>query len=260
LKEPTLPFSKHREAVPTADPVPPLKSGDTFKVVIPVFPGVTHLDFAGPMEVLTRVRGVSVELAWKDTAPVACAALTPPAFRVLPTIAFADVGVVDLLCVPGGPGHVDMLGDPQLLAFLRRTAATARYVTAVCTGSLLLGAAGLLRGYRATTHWASMSHLAAFGALPTESRVVVDRNRITGGGVSAGIDFALQVVRELWGERPAQRVQLSIEYDPQPPTNAGTPRTAPPDVVDELRALMLGYSERQRAAVDAARLRLDAGG
>lgn len=246
--------------MPTADPVPPLKSGDTFKVVIPVFPGVTHLDFAGPMEVLTRVRGVSVELAWKDTAPVACAALTPPAFRVLPTIAFADVGVVDLLCVPGGPGHVDMLGDPQLLAFLRRTAATARYVTAVCTGSLLLGAAGLLRGYRATTHWASMSHLAAFGALPTESRVVVDRNRITGGGVSAGIDFALQVVRELWGERPAQRVQLSIEYDPQPPTNAGTPRTAPPDVVDELRALMLGYSERQRAAVDAARLRLDAGG
>jgi cyclohexyl-isocyanide hydratase len=242
-----------------ADPASPLKSGDPFKVVIPVFPGVTHLDFAGPLEVLTRVRGVSVELAWKDTAPVACSALTPPAFRVLPTIAFADVGAVDLLCVPGGPGHVDLLGDPELLAFLRRTAATARYVTAVCTGSLLLGAAGLLRGYRATTHWASLSHLAAFGAVPTESRVVVDRNRITGGGVSAGIDFALQVIRDLWGERTAQRVQLSIEYDPQPPVQAGTPRTAPSDIVDELRAMMQGYADRQRAAVDAARQRLDAG-
>jgi cyclohexyl-isocyanide hydratase len=161
--------------------------------------------------------------------------------------------------VPGGPGHVDLLGDPELLAFLRRTAAKARYVTAVCTGSLLLGAAGLLRGYRATTHWASMPHLAAFGALPTESRVVVDRNRITGGGVSAGIDFALQVIHELWGERAAQRVQLSIEYDPQPPTHAGTPRTAPPEVVDELRVLMQGYADRQRAAVEAARQRLAAG-
>ena len=240
-------------------PLPLLQSGDPFRVVIPVFPGVTHLDFAGPLEVFTRVRGVSVELAWKDTSPVSCSALTPPAFRVLPTIAFADVGAVDLLCVPGGPGQVDMLGDLELLAFLRRTAATARYVTAVCTGSLLLGAAGLLRGYRATTHWASMSHLAAFGAMPIESRVVVDRNRITGGGVSAGIDFALRVIRELWGERMAQRVQLSIEYDPQPPTHAGTPRTAPPDLVDELLTLMKSHADRQRAAVEAARLRLDAG-
>ena len=230
----------------------PLNPGDPFKVVMLVYPGVTQLDLTGPAEVFGRVRGVSVDLAWKNTQPVAAAAMTPPALHLVPSVAFAAVGHVDLLCVPGGPGHLDVLADDEVLDFLRRTAANARYVTSVCTGSILLGAAGLLEGYRAATHWNSMQFLERCGAIAVEQRVVIDRNRITGGGVTAGIDFGLYVIREIWGQRSAEIAQLTMEYEPQPPTNSGSPRTASPELVARARAVMADYTTRQGAAIDAA--------
>lgn len=233
-----------------------LEPGQPFTVAMLLFPGVTQLDLTGPLEVFGRVRGVSVQLVAKSRDPVSVASMTPPAMQILPSACFDDIATADLLCVPGGPGHIDLLNDAETLAFLRRVAAGARYVTSVCTGSLLLGAAGLLRGYRATTHWNSMHCLAALGAVPVEERVVFDRNRITGGGVTSGIDFALQVIREVWGDRPAQLAELTLEYDPSPPMGAGSPRMAPPDLVEQVRSVMRRVSERQAAAVEIARARL----
>ncbi|HRX89377.1 MAG TPA: DJ-1/PfpI family protein [Steroidobacteraceae bacterium] len=229
-----------------------LESGESFKVVMLLYPGVTQLDLTGPAEVFGRVRGVSVDLAWKNTEPVTAAAITPPGMRFVPSVSFAEVERADLLCVPGGPGHLEMLADDEVLGFLRRIATTARYITSVCTGSLLLGAAGLLEGYRAATHWNSMQFLDRFGAIPVEQRVVIDRNRITGGGVTAGIDFGLHVIRELWGLRSAEMAQLTIEYDPQPPTTSGSPRTASPELVARAQQVMAAYTTRQRAFIDAA--------
>ena len=234
-----------------------LEPGHPFTVAMLLFPGVTQLDLTGPLEVFGRVRGVSVQLVAKSRDPVSVASMTPPAMQILPSACFDDIVTADLLCVPGGPGHIDLLNDLETLAFLRRVAAGARYVTSVCTGSLLLGAAGLLRGYRATTHWNSMHCLAALGAVPVEERVVFDRNRITGGGVTSGIDFALQVIREVWGDRPAQLAELTLEYDPSPPMGAGSPRTAPADLVEQVRSVMKPVSVRQAAAIEIARARLE---
>ncbi len=233
-----------------------LEPGHPFTVAMLLFPGVTQLDLTGPLEVFGRVRGVSVQLVAKSRDPVSVATMTPPAMQILPSACFDDIATADLLCVPGGPGHIDLLNDAETLAFLRRVAGGARYVTSVCTGSLLLGAAGLLRGYRATTHWNSMHCLAALGAVPVEERVVFDRNRITTGGVTSGIDFALQLIREVWGDRPAQLAELTLEYDPSPPMGAGSPRTAPPDLVEQVRSVMKPVSERQAAAIEVARVRL----
>ena len=152
-----------------------LEPGQPFTVAMLLFPGVTQLDLTGPLEVFGRVRGVSVQLVAKSRDPVSVASMTPPAMQILPSACFDDITTADLLCVPGGPGHIELLNDAETLTFLRRMAAGARYVTSVCTGSLLLGAAGLLRGYRATTHWNSMHCLAALGAVPVEERVVFDR-------------------------------------------------------------------------------------
>jgi cyclohexyl-isocyanide hydratase len=233
-----------------------LEPGQPFTVAMLLFPGVTQLDLTGPLEVFGRVRGVSVQLVAKSRDPVSVASLSPPAMQILPSACFDDIATADPLCVPGGPGHIDLLNDVETLAFLCRVAGGARYVTSVCTGSLLLGAAGLLRGYRATTHWNSMHCLAALGAIPVEERVVFDRNRITGGGVTSGIDFALQVIREVWGDRAAQLAELTLEYDPSPPMGAGSPRTAPPDLVEQVRSVMKPVSERQAAAIEIARARL----
>ena len=234
-----------------------LEPGQPFTVAMLLFPGVTQLDLTAPLEVFDRVRGVSVQLVAKSRDPVSVAALTPPAMQILPSACFDDIATADLLCVPGGPGVIDLLNNAETLAFLRRVAAGARYVTSVCTGSLLLGAAGLLHGYRATTHWNSMHCLAPLGAVPVEQRVVFDRNRITGGGVTSGIDFALQVIRELWGERSAQVAELTMEYDPSPPMGAGSPRTAPPDLVEHVRTILRPVSDRQAVAIEMARARLE---
>jgi cyclohexyl-isocyanide hydratase len=192
---------------------------DTLHIGFLLFPRVTQLDLTGPAQVLSRVPNARVHLVWKTTEPVP----TDVGFSLLPTTSFADCPPLAVLCVPGGFGIADQLEDEETLAFLRRQAAQARYVTSVCNGSLVLGAAGLLRGYRSACHWMWRHHLASFGATPVAERVVKDRNRISGGGVTAGIDFGLSLASELAGEEVARMLQLAFEYDPRPPFDCGTP-------------------------------------
>jgi cyclohexyl-isocyanide hydratase len=165
----------------------------------------------------------------------------------MPTITFADCPQLDVICVPGGAGTDDMVVDEEVLDFLRAQAKAARYVTSVCTGSLVLGAAGLLRGYKATTHWAAMEYLAPYGAEPVKTRVCVDRNRASGGGVTAGIDFALTLVSHLADRATAEMIQLRLEYNPAPPFSSGSPDTAPPDVIARLRQANPSGQERRKA-------------
>ena len=187
-----------------------------------VFPNVTQLDLTGPAQVLSRLGNARVDLVWKETGPVA----TDSGFPLHPTKTFEEASHADILCVPGGFGTVDVIQDAAALDWVRKVGAGADWVTSVCTGALVLGAAGLLEGYRATTHWASMEQLGFFGAVPTKDRVVIDRNRVTGGGVTSGIDFGLRLIEQIRGEAYAKFVQLSIEYDPQPPFDAGSPDKA----------------------------------
>ena len=195
-----------------------------------VFPNMTQLDLTGPYEILARMPGSETRLIWKTMEPVR----TEHGLTLLPQATFADCGPLDLVMVPGGYGMNPLLEDLEVLDFLRRTAKTARYLVGICTGSLVLGAAGLLRGKRAGTHWMSRDLLAAFGAIPVAERVVVDRNIFTGGGVTAGIDVALQVVAEIVGREAAEEIQLAVEYDPRPAFTAGSPETAPPALVDRV--------------------------
>src|SRR5438876_8254807 len=200
---------------------------EPLQIGLVIFPKVTQLDLTGPVQVFSSVPGAKVHLIWKRIEPVA----SDSVLTLTPTITFADCPQLDVICVPGGFGTDEMVNDEEVLDFLRRQAAGAKYITSVCTGSLVLGAAGLLRGYRATTHWTAMDHLAPFGALPAKTRVCVDRNRITGGGVTAGIDFALTLVSIMVDRRTAEAIQLRLEYNPAPPFNAGSPETAPAEVL-----------------------------
>jgi len=225
---------------------------DVVQIGFLVFPKVTQLDLTGPLQVLSRLPRAKIHLVWKRIEPVP----SDTVLTLLPTTTYADCPQLDVICVPGGSGADDMLGDDETLAFLRKQAPHARYVTAVCTGSLVLGAAGLLEGYRAATHWSAMQHLARFGAEATRVRVCTDRNRITGGGVTAGIDFALTLAAALTDTATAQMIQLGIEYDPAPPFAAGSPDTAPPEIVARITAALAPSSERRRAAVDKAASRL----
>src|ERR1700748_3391874 len=197
-----------------------------------IFPKVTQLDFTGPLQVFSSLPGAKVHLIWKRIEPVT----SDSVLTLTPTTTFADCPQLDVICVPGGAGVNDMVNDEEMLDFLRRQATAAQYVTSVCTGSLVLGAAGLLRGYRAATHWTAMEYLSAFGATPTNTRVCVDRNRITGGGVTAGIGFALTRVSILVDRAAAESIQLRLEYNPAPPFNAGSPDTAPPEVLAPIQA------------------------
>ena len=192
-----------------------------------LFPKLTQLDLTGPLQVFSSLPGAKVHLIWKRIEPVP----SDSVLMLLPTVTFADCPQLDVICVPGGIGTDDLVNDQETLDFLRVQAAGAKYITSVCTGSLVLGAAGLLEGYRAATHWAAMDYLPLFGATPTKTRVCVDHNRITGGGVTAGIDFALTLVSILADQQMAQAIQLRLEYDPAPPFNAGSPDTAPPEVL-----------------------------
>jgi cyclohexyl-isocyanide hydratase len=195
-----------------------------------VFPGITQLDLTGPAEVLFRLPGARIDLLWKTTEPVRSSS----GLLLTPTACFQDCDALDILCVPGGFGIEDLLDDREVLEFLVRVSANARYVTSVCTGSLLLGAAGLLRGKRATTHWAWLDQLEKFGATPSEERVVIDGNVVTGGGVTAGIDFALTLLAEIAGRDFAEEVQLALQYDPRPPFTGGTPRRARPEILERV--------------------------
>ncbi|MGB3626912.1 MAG: DJ-1/PfpI family protein, partial [Henriciella sp.] len=188
----------------------------------------------GPAQVLSRLGNVTLDLVWKTREPVA----TDSGFALLPTKTFDEAAYADILCVPGGFGTVDVMQDAAALDWVRRIGASADWVTSVCTGALVLGAAGLLKGYEATTHWASHEQLAFFGATPVKQRVVLDRNRLTGGGVTSGIDFALALAARIRGEAHAKFIQLSIEYDPHPPFDSGTPDTADAETLERYWALV----------------------
>ena len=226
-----------------------------FQIGLLLFPDLTQLDLTGPYEVFTKFPDTDVHLLWKTLDPVGAGG----GMRLLPTATFADSPRLDLICVPGGAGMNSLLEDEETLGFLRRQAEAARYVTSVCTGSLVLGAAGLLRGRRATSHWMSLPMLAAFGCEPVSERVVVDGNVITGGGVTAGIDFALTIAGELFGEETARRIQLAIEYDPRPPYDAGAPARADAALVATVRGAAAARQAEREAAVDRAAARLAAG-
>ncbi|HEX3939672.1 MAG TPA: DJ-1/PfpI family protein [Xanthobacteraceae bacterium] len=196
-----------------------------------IFPDMTQLDFTGPYEVFARLPDTTVHIVAKASGPVR----TDRGLVLVPTVTCAACPPLDVIVVPGGPGQQALMDDQEVLGFLRTQAQTARYVTSVCTGALVLGAAGLLTGHRATTHWLSLPLLEMFDAVPVDERVVIDRNRVTGGGVTAGIDFGLRLAAELRGEAIAQQIQLQMEYCPAPPFDAGSPATAPKDIVDKAR-------------------------
>jgi cyclohexyl-isocyanide hydratase len=217
-----------------------------------VFPKVTQLDLTGPLQVFSSVPGAKLHLIWKRIEPVA----SDSVMVLTPTTTFADCPQLDVICVPGGAGSDDLLNDEEVLAFLRVQAEAAKFVTSVCTGSLVLGAAGLLKGYRAATHWTAMDALPAFGATPTKTRVCVDRNRITGGGVTAGIDFALTLVAMLVDRPTAEAIQLRLEYNPAPPFTSGSPDTAPPEIVARLKERIAPNQARRSEAVARAADRL----
>jgi cyclohexyl-isocyanide hydratase len=219
-----------------------------------IFPRVTQLDLTGPVQVFSSIANAKVHLIWKRIEPVP----SDSVLTLTPTVTFADCPQLDVICVPGGAGTDDMVNDEEMLEFLRSQAKGAKYITSVCTGSLVLGAAGLLQGYRATTHWTAMDHLAPFGAVPTKTRVCVDRNRVTGGGVTAGIDFALTLISIMVDRPTAEAVQLRLEYNPAPPFNSGSPDTAPPEILARIKARIAPFAQRREEAVQRAAARLAA--
>ena len=210
-----------------------------------LFPRLTQLDMTGPFEVLARLPGATLRTVWKTAGPVRA----DTGLTLLADTGFADCPQLDLLCIPGGPGVAALMEDAEVLGFLRRQAPGLRYLTSVCTGSLVLGAAGLLRGKRATTHWASHDFLGAFGAVPEAARVVRDGTLFTGGGVTAGIDFALTIAAEIAGEEVAQAIQLQIEYAPAPPFAAGSPASAPAPVLAAARSRGAAMRREREALV-----------
>jgi cyclohexyl-isocyanide hydratase len=218
----------------------------TFEIGILVFPGVQQLDLTGPYEVFASLPGAKVHMIWKDRAPIQSAT----GLVLGPTMTFGECPVLDVLCVPGGGGVNALLQDTETLDFLRAQAARARYVTSVCTGSLVLGAAGLLKGRKATTHWLSHDFLDKFGAIPVKARVVRDGNLITAGGVTAGIDFGLTVGAELVGKDQAQAIQLALEYAPQPPFHAGTPEEAPAAITATVKERLAATRKAREAIID----------
>jgi transcriptional regulator GlxA family with amidase domain len=209
------------------------------EIAMLLYPGLTLLDLIGPQTVFSWFS--NIHLVWKTTEPIR----SDTGIEIRPTATFSTCPRdLDVLFAPGGFGQQKLLGDAEVLAFLADRGSRARYITSVCSGSLLLGAAGLLNGYRATSHWAARAGLAAFGAVPTDARVVVDHNRITGGGVTAGIDFGLVLLAKLRGEHAAKLTQLAMEYDPQPPFQSGTPKTADPAIVHEAMSVMASEMEK----------------
>ncbi|AYD04508.1 DJ-1/PfpI family protein [Neorhizobium sp. NCHU2750] len=213
------------------------------------FPGVQQLDLTGPYEAFASASDTQVDLVWKTTEPVR----SSTGLWLTPDVSFAEAPDFDVICVPGGGGVNPLLTDAETLDFVRSQAETARFVTSVCTGSLVLGQAGLLAGKRAATHWNAMDLLAAFGAIPTEERVVRDGKLITAGGVTSGIDFGLSVIAELMGKDEAETIQLSLEYAPAPPFDAGLPCRARPEIVAIARQRMAQSRKEREILLSPAR-------
>jgi cyclohexyl-isocyanide hydratase len=224
-------------------------------IVFPLYDGVTQLDFTGPHQVFSRIPGTRVTVASLGGHGIEADGLV---FSDLADL--AEVESCDVLCVPGGYGTTAAMVNEAFMREIRRLGDGARYVTSVCTGSLILAAAGFLRGKRAGCHWAWRDMLSPFGAIVDESRVVRDGNVITGGGVTAGIDFALVVAAEIADRATAEAVQLALEYAPAPPFNAGRPENAPPDVLAQARSRTEAALPARRAAVDEAVRRLQSNG
>jgi cyclohexyl-isocyanide hydratase len=225
---------------------------DTLHIGFVIFPRMTQLDMTGPAQVLSRVPGAQVHLAWKRMEPL----VTDVGFSINPTVTYAECPKLDVLCVPGGIGVLDQLGDDATLDFLHAQGSQARYVTSVCNGSVLLAATGLLSGYKSACHWSWLHLLPRFGVEPVAERVVRDRNRVSGGGVTSGIDFALTLATELVGEEAARMIQLSLEYDPQPPLDSGSPEKAGPERVARARAAGHAVMQQVEAGVNVAAQRL----
>jgi len=213
-----------------------------------IFPRLTQLDMTGPYEVLARLPNTTVDLVARTRDPVT----TDRGMQIVPTTTYTDCPALGVVMVPGGPGQQDLMENEAALGFLRKQAASAKYVTSVCTGSLVLAAAGLLKGKRATSHWAAVDHLKLLGAIPVREKVVVDGNIVTGAGVTSGIDFALALAAILEGEAVAREIQLQIEYDPAPPFDCGSPQTAAPAILEAVKARLAKLSEERR--VVAARV------
>ena len=203
------------------------------EIAILLFDRLTTLDAVGPYEVLSRIPGATVKMVAKQAGPQRN---DTGSLALVADYALADVTQPDIFVVPGGPGQMALMGDEEVLNWVRRAHATSKWTASVCTGSLVLGAAGLLNGLKATTHWLAYDTLRKLGAEPTEQRVVIEGKIITAAGVSAGIDMALTLVARECGEAVAQSIQLGIEYDPQPPFDAGAPSKAPAEIVERLRA------------------------
>jgi cyclohexyl-isocyanide hydratase len=210
-----------------------------------LYPGLTQLDLTGPFEILHRVPDTEVHLVWKTVGPV----VADSKLGLASDTSFDGCPPLDVVFAPGGSGQAALMQDGEVLSFLAAHGKRARWVTSVCTGALILGAAGLLEGYDAATHWAFMDLLPMFGARPVRKRVVVDRNRVTGGGVTAGIDFGLRLAAELAGEVVAKTIQLGLEYDPAPPFRSGHPDVAEPEIVAMVRARFDGLVRERAKAI-----------
>ena len=221
---------------------------DGLKIGFLLFPNLTQLDLTGPYEVFKNLPGATLHLVWKTVGPVR----SDSGLTILADKSFAECPPLDVICIPGGPGQVDVMEDDEVLDFVRAKAEGCRYVTSVCTGSLILGAAGLLKGYRATCHWTAVDLLSHYGAIPVRERVVIDRDRVTGGGVTSGIDFGLTFIAEVAGEHRAQITQLGLEYDPDPPFDCGSPSSATPELVDEYREITQARIIRRRQQAEKA--------
>ena len=221
-------------------------------IVFPLYPKVTHLDFTGPHQVLSRLPGARTTVAKMGGGTLTSDGLT---FGDLADL--AKVERCDVLCVPGGFGTTDAMLDEAFMGEITRLAKGARYLTSVCTGSLILAATGLIRGKRAACHWAWRDLLTPFGVIVDEARVVRDGNVFTGGGVTAGLDFAFVLAAEIAGEAFAQSLQLSLEYAPAPPFNSGSPETAPPEILAGVQAFMASSQESRRAAAETAARRVN---
>ena len=229
----------------------PVKADAPLQIGLLVFPRITQLDVTGPFEVFSRLSNAKVHLVWKSREVV----LSDSGLALQPNASFSECPQLDVVLVPGGPGQIALMDDEATLAFLRTQAKGVQWITSVCTGSLVLGAAGLLKGYKSACHWMSRDQLAELGAEPLNQRVVIDRNHASGGGVTAGIDFALKLASLLRSEEEAKMIQLQIEYNPAPPFDAGSPEKAP-EVAALLRKRAEPMMKARREATARAKARL----
>jgi putative intracellular protease/amidase len=222
------------------------------KIVMLAYPGMTLLDLVGPLQVWTLWPGADIQLAWKSTDPIQ----TDSAASINPTHDFASAHEdPDILFAPGGlDGTYALLNDAEVIEFLQDRGSRTKWITSVCTGALVLGAAGLLKGYKSTTHWAAIDTLEAFGATPVRERWVIDRNRASGGGVTAGIDFGLALMAEIAGDDIARTVQLGLEYSPNPPFNSGSPDDATPETIEAVMHMFGGADPTEAIQSASARV------